>query len=243
MEDSKPTYKKLKNDVEVWYDEKGNAIHLKGPDGKEAWTDYDANGKTIHRKWADGAEQWFDENGNMIHFKNKDGGEAWADANGNPIHLIEADGNETWWDDKRNIIHQKDQDDYEYWYEYDDDGKIIHEKRSNGIELWFNKEGIVLRGIGEDGKEYSSRIIDLLNGKELEQDTFLKTEDIFWYNKKAKNSNTWYYYDYSDNIIQVQRKNEDGSEEWFDADGNLLSKIFPDGREELHVLIPDEDFD
>ena len=48
------------------YDEKGNFIYTKYPNGHEYWYEYDENDKCIYRKDYDRKENWwkFDKNGN-----------------------------------------------------------------------------------------------------------------------------------------------------------------------------------
>ena len=57
------------------YDEKGNLIRHRHPDGFESWMEYDTKGNLIHRRDSDGFEAWreYDANNNLINYRNNDG--------------------------------------------------------------------------------------------------------------------------------------------------------------------------
>jgi len=77
----------IENGIEITYDDNGNLIHAKHPDGFEIWNEYDKNGEIIRRKDSGGYEQRYDrdDNGRIIHYKDSAGSEAWADSNGKII--------------------------------------------------------------------------------------------------------------------------------------------------------------
>lgn len=93
------------------YDERGNLIHEKDGNKKEAWFDYE-KGKLIHKKLVfyetDEIDVWYDydKKGNLIHQKYSGGPEVWFDYNdqGKCIHRKESNGNGWWFDDLGSLI-------------------------------------------------------------------------------------------------------------------------------------------
>ena len=69
------------------YDNRGNEIYFRYPDGVEAWREYDENNNLIHYRNSNGLEWWseYDANNNLIHLRNSTGAEFWYDENGNSI--------------------------------------------------------------------------------------------------------------------------------------------------------------
>jgi len=80
-------YTKEMKKQDLWYDERGNVIHIKYSDGFEEWYEYDEKGNIIHYKNSYGSEEWYeyDEKGNRIYGKYSDGYEEWYDEEGNVI--------------------------------------------------------------------------------------------------------------------------------------------------------------
>ncbi len=74
------------------YDEKGNKIYQKNPNGFEYWQEYDENNNIIHYKTSNGEWWWkYDENNNLVYSKRSFGYENWykCDKNNKRIKITE----------------------------------------------------------------------------------------------------------------------------------------------------------
>jgi YD repeat-containing protein len=89
------------------YDDKGNMIYVKYPNGNEYHYKYDDKGNKIYEKYPSGDEyhRKYDDKGNMIYVK---------DPSGDEYHRK--------YDDKGNKIYVKYPNGDEYHYKYDDKG-------------------------------------------------------------------------------------------------------------------------
>lgn len=78
------------------YDERGNLIYMKWPNGLEEWVEYDENNNRIHYKTSRGQEKLYDKNRNLIHLiDRKAGTDTLYDEYGNVSKITSINNNDT----------------------------------------------------------------------------------------------------------------------------------------------------
>ena len=143
---------------ELVYDDNGNLIYEKDPDGYSYEREYDEKGHLVYQKQTytylnldnqedyRQTEKWWEYNkeGKLIHHESSTGQNEWFDYDekGNVIHYESSSGEDEWfdYDEKGNVIHMGSYPDddgkyeYEKWWEYDQDGICIRISDSKGYE-------------------------------------------------------------------------------------------------------------
>lgn len=138
---------------EYEYDNKGNMICKKYPDGSGHFYKYDGNSNIIYEKDYDndGYFYGYDKNNNMVYKKYPDGDdEFWRyDENNNIIYKKHYDGEESYYkhkyDKNNNKIYTKYPSGVECFWEYDSNNNMIYYRDENGNEFKMVERGSAMK--------------------------------------------------------------------------------------------------
>ena len=159
-----------------------------------------------------------EEGEKSIRAKGPDGTEYWYDYDENKklVHKSDSTGNEYWYDEEENEIHRKTSRGPEYWFEYGTNGKLIHANDSVGTEYWYDENENMTHQKDADGTEHWFE-----NGQEIRRKNKFGT--VYWFDGTSGKT--------------IRAKYPDGSEEWYDSNGNIIRKRTSDGEEESYAYI------
>jgi YD repeat-containing protein len=207
------TYIKLYGS-EIKYNDQGNKIYEKLPNGKEV--KYNDQGNKIYEKHPDGSEIKYNDQGQMIYGKHPN-------------------GYETKYNDQGVKIYEKHPNGYEI--KYNDQGLPIYEKHSSGYEYKYNDQGVKIYEKHPDGRETESTYND--EGKLIKvkhpDGTIIKFNDQGKkiYEKHPDGSEI----KFNDQGYRIYKKIRNGDEYFFDTYGNLVKEVIkPKKKDEYGEL-------